>query len=131
MVGAPATGHWGRRPTAAVTLAGIGLAATLTYAGGLPTTIAGALAAVLAGYAFAPTVASLANELFPTEVRARVAGWLVGVGVIGAVAGLVTFGALADALDGFGTAAAVVAAPALLATTALAFVPETRGCELT
>ena len=122
--------RWGRRPTAAAALAGIGLAAVLTYAGGAPTTVAGALLAVLSGYAFAPTIAALANELFPTEVRGRVAGWLVGIGVIGAVAGLVAFGAMADRLDGFGAAAVVVSVPALLATLVFLRLPETRGLEL-
>ncbi len=83
VVGRWGADRWGRRPTAAMALAGIGLAAMLTYAGGLATTVAGALASVLTGYAFAPTIAALANELFPTEVRGRVAGWLVATGVVG------------------------------------------------
>jgi len=108
----------------------VGVGAVLTYAGGLATTVAGALLAVLTGYAFAPTIAALGNELFPTEVRARVAGWLVATGVVGAVAGLLTFGAMADRLDGFGAAGAVVCAPALLATLVFLRLPETRGLEL-
>ncbi len=122
--------HWGRRPTAATALAGIALAATLTYAGGLPTTVAGALLAVLTGYAFAPTIAALANELFPTEIRGRVAGWLVATGVVGAVAGLLVFGAMADRLGSFAAAAVVVSVPALLTTLVFARLPETRGMEL-
>jgi putative MFS transporter len=122
--------RWGRRPTAALALVGIGLAAVVTYSGGLAPTIAGSLLAVLAGYAFLPTLASLGNELFPTEVRATVAGWLVGVGVVGAVAGLVVFGAMADRLDGFAAAAVVVALPAVAASLAFTRLPETRGMEL-
>jgi MFS family permease len=122
--------RWGRRPTAATALAGVGLAAVLTYAGGLPTTVAGALLTVFTGYAFAPTVASLANELFPTEIRGRVAGWLVATGVIGAVAGLLVFGAMADRLGSFAAAAVVVAVPAVLATLAFLRLPETKGMEL-
>lgn len=122
--------RWGRRPTAATALAGIGLASVCTYAGGLPTTVAGALLAVLTGYAFAPTIAAQANELFPTGVRARVAGWLVAMGVVGAVAGLLTFGAMADRLGGFDAAAVVVAVPAVLATSMFLRLPETRGMEL-
>ncbi len=102
----------------------------MTYSGGLAPTIAGSLLAVLAGYAFLPTLASLGNELFPTEVRATVAGWLVGVGVVGAVAGLVVFGAMADRLDGFAAAAVVVALPAVAASLAFTRLPETRGMEL-
>lgn len=122
--------RWGRRPTAAAALAGIAVAAIVTYGGGLATTTAGALVTVLAGYAFAPTVAALANELFPTEIRGRVAGWLVATGVVGAVAGLLTFGAMADLLDGFSAAAVVVSVPALLATVVFVRLPETRGMEL-
>lgn len=122
--------HWGRRPTAATALAGVAMAAVLTYAGGLATTVAGALLAVLMGYAFAPTIAALANELFPTEIRGSVAGWLVATGVVGAVAGLVAFGALADLLDGFAAAAVVVSFPALLATLVFLRLPETMGREL-
>ena len=122
--------RWGRRPTAATSLAGIALAAVLTYVGGLPTTIAGALLTVLTGYAFAPTIAALANELFPTEVRGRVAGWLVAIGVVGAVAGLLVFGAMADLLDGFAAAAVVVSFPALVTTLVFLRLPETRGMEL-
>lgn len=58
------------------------------------------------------------------------AGWLVGMGVIGAVAGLVVFGAMADRLDGFAAAAVVVSVPALLATFVFLRLPETRGVEL-
>ncbi len=130
VVGRWGADRWGRRPTAAMALAGIGLAAMLTYAGGLATTVAGALASVLTGYAFAPTIAALANELFPTEVRGRVAGWLVATGVVGAVAGLLTFGAMADRLDGFAAAAVVVSVPALAATLVFLRLPETRGMEL-
>ena len=122
--------RWGRRPTAALALAGIAGAAALTYRGGVPSTVAGSLAAVLAGYAFAPVLAAMGNELFPTRVRAAVAGLLVGSGVLGAVAGLMAFGALADLFDGFAAAAVVVAIPALAAATLFARLPETRGLEL-
>lgn len=122
--------RWGRRPTAALALAGIAGSAALTYQGGVSNTIVGSLAAVLAGYAFAPVLAAMGNELFPTRVRAAAAGLLVGCGVLGAVAGLVAFGALADRLGGFDVAAFVVAAPALAATALFARLPETRGLEL-
>ncbi|HEV2810728.1 MAG TPA: MFS transporter [Acidimicrobiales bacterium] len=130
MVGRWGADRWGRRPTAALALAGIGLAAMVTYGGGLVATIVGSLLAVLTGYAFAPTVATLANELFPTDVRASVAGWLVSVGVVGAVGGLLVFGAMADLLDGFAAAAVVVSVPGLMATLAFLRLPETMGMEL-
>lgn len=128
-------GRWsadtaGRRVTGGLSLAGIAGAAALTYSGSAPAAVAGYLAAVLAGAAFAPALGAMAAELFPTAVRASVAGWLVAVGVVGAVAGLLAFGAVADALVGFAPAAVVVAAPALAATLVFTRLPETRGLEL-
>ncbi|MGI8758375.1 MAG: MFS transporter [Acidimicrobiales bacterium] len=128
-------GRWGadaagRRVTGALALAGIAVAGIVTYSGSVEAAVGGYLLAVLAGAAFAPALAALASELFPTEVRARVAGWLVATGVLGGVGGLLSFGALADAFDGFGPAAVVVALPAFAATLALARLPETRGLEL-
>lgn len=128
-------GRWaadtiGRRVTAGVALAGIATAGVLTYSGSSGAAIGGYLAAVLAGAAFAPALAALAAELFPTSVRASVAGWLVAVGVVGAAAGLLAFGTLADRLDGFAPAAIFVAAPALAATLVFTRLPETRGLEL-
>ena len=51
-------------------------------------------------------------------------------GVLGAVAGLVAFGLLTDALDSFATAAVVVCAPVILASLLFARLPETRGLDL-
>ncbi|HSH22866.1 MAG TPA: MFS transporter, partial [Acidimicrobiales bacterium] len=130
VLGRSGADRWGRRPTAALALSGIAGAAALTYRGGVTSTVVGALLTVLAGYAFAPVLAAMANELFPTAVRGAVAGVLVASGVVGAVAGLVAFGALADLLDGFRVAAVIVAAPALAATALFARLPETRGLEL-
>lgn len=128
-------GRWGadaagRRLTGGMALLGIALAAMLTYSGSVVVAVTGYLVAVLAGAAFAPALAALAAELFPTPVRASVAGWLVATGVLGGVGGLLTFGALADVFDGFGPAAIVVALPAVLATTIVARLPETLGLEL-
>ena len=44
----------------------------------------------------APCAGAFVNELFPTSVRASVAGWSVAGSVLGAVAGLLAFGAVAD-----------------------------------
>jgi hypothetical protein len=63
-------------------------------------------------------------------VRATVAGWLVAAGVLGAVAGLVAFGLLTDALDSFATAAVLICAPVILTCVLFARLPETRGLEL-
>ncbi|HXP14824.1 MAG TPA: MFS transporter [Actinomycetes bacterium] len=128
-------GRWaadrlGRRLTAAGTQAMVALAGTLTYSGSRTAVAAGYLVAVLVSSAYAPAFGALGSELFPTRVRATVGGWLVAAGVLGAVAGLVAFGLLTDALDSFATAAVLVCAPVVLTCVLFARVPETRGLEL-
>ncbi|MBS3941038.1 MAG: MFS transporter [Actinobacteria bacterium] len=128
-------GRWGadrlgRRVTAAVTLAGTGVAVAVAYSGGFPRLAGGYLAAVLLGGAFAPAQGALAAELVPTSIRATVAGWVTVTGVLGAVAGLALFGVVADATGGFTVAAWSLGG--LVAASALGFraLPETRGVEL-
>jgi MFS family permease len=128
-------GRWGadrlgRRLTAAGTQAMVALAGMLTYSGSRTAVAAGYLLAVLTASAYAPSFGALGSELFPTRVRATAAGWLVAAGVVGAVAGLVAFGLLTDALDSFATAAVLICAPVVLTCVLFARVPETRGLEL-
>lgn len=128
-------GRWGadvlgRRVTCAVALALMAGAGIVTYSGGFPAAVSGYLAAVVAGSIFAPAVGALIAELFPTEVRSAVAGWTVAAGVVGAVVGLMGFGAMADVQDAFGLAATFVFVPAALFAGLLAFLPETKGREL-
>jgi hypothetical protein len=59
-----------------------------------------------------------------------VAGWLIAAGVLGAVVGLLAFGAVADAADRFSLAALVVFVPAAVASILFVLVPETMGQEL-
>ena len=106
-----AADHLGRRVTAGTTQAVIALAAMLTYQGSSAAAIAGYLLAVLAASVFAPAIGALAAELFPTGIRATVAGWMSVAGIVGAVGGLVLFGVLVSALNNFLIAAAVVALP--------------------
>lgn len=122
--------HLGRRPTAAVGLVGVCAAGVLTYSGSVPALAAGYLLAVASGSVFAPAAGSLHAELFPTSIRATVAGWTVAAGVLGAVTGLLLFGFTADRLDRFDLAAAIVFLPAALAAITLVRLPETRGLEL-
>jgi MFS family permease len=91
--------------------------------------MAGYATGVLAGSVFAPAAGALANELFPTSVRASVAGWQVAASVLGAVVGLLAFGAVADVGSRFGLAALIVFLPALPAAGLLCLVPETKGRE--
>jgi MFS family permease len=128
-------GRWGadalgRRRTAGGTQAVVALACMLTYSGSRPAVAAGYLLGILAASAYGPSFGALGAELFPTSVRATAAGWLLAAGVIGAVAGLVAFGRLADVLASFGGAALLVAAPVVLASLLFARLPETRGREL-
>jgi MFS family permease len=123
------TDHLGRRPTGTLAMLGLAGFGTLAYGGSRTELVVGYVLGVLAGSILAPAVGSLLAELFPTSVRASVAGWWVGAGVVGAVAGLVLFGAVADVGDRFALAAAVTFLPVSLAAGLFWLVPETRGRE--
>jgi MFS family permease len=127
-------GRWladriGRRPTGALGMVGIALGATLAYSGTSVTLVVGYVLGVLAGAVLAPAAGALVNELFPTGVRASVAGWWLVAGVLGAVGGLVAFGAVADLGNRFSLAALVIFLPASLAAGLFWCVPETKGYE--
>ena len=127
-------GRWmadevGRRPTGTVAMIGASLSATLAYTGSRPALIVGYTFGVLSGSVLAPAVGSLLAELFPTSVRASVTGWWVTSGVLGAVVGLVAFGAVADVGNRFALAAAITFLPMALAAGLFWTVPETRGKE--
>jgi hypothetical protein len=51
-------------------------------------------------------------------------------GVLGAITGLLAFGAIADAGDRFGLAAAAVFVPAAALAAVFLALPETRGLDL-
>lgn len=131
-------GRWlsdrvGRRPTIACAMAGMAAFGTLAYTGSSAALIAGYIAGVTSGAVFAPAAGSLANELFPTAVRASVAGWYIAAGVLGAVVGLLCFGAVADVGgvgNHVGVAAAAVFLPVTFSAALLLLLPETRGREL-
>jgi MFS family permease len=127
-------GRWmadeiGRRPTCTVAMVAASLSATVAYTGSRPALIVGYTFGVLSGSVLAPAVGSLLAELFPTSVRASVTGWWVTSGVLGAVVGLVAFGAVADVGNRFALAAAVTFLPMALAAGLFWLVPETRGKE--
>jgi MFS family permease len=129
------TGRWGadrygRRITAGTAMALGAGAGLLTYAGAAPALVAGFVGTTFAASVFAPAAGSLDAEIFPTSVRATVAGWVTASQVLGAVVGLMAFGVIADATGGFTAPAAVVAIPALVAALLYARLPETKGMEL-
>ncbi|MGD0082371.1 MAG: MFS transporter [Acidimicrobiales bacterium] len=121
--------HLGRRPTAAFGMVGVALFGVLAYSGSGGALVLGYILGVLAGSVLAPALGALVNELFPTSVRASVAGWFTAAGVAGAVAGLVVFGAVADIGNRWALSAIVVFLPAAAAAALFWLVPETRGRE--
>jgi MFS family permease len=121
--------HVGRRPTASVAMVAMSVLGVLTYSGSPAALIAGYILGVMVGSVLAPAVGALLTELFPTSVRASVAGWWVAAGVLGAVGGLVAFGAVADVRNQFASAAAITFLPAALAAGFFWLLPETRGRE--
>jgi MFS family permease len=127
-------GQWladriGRRPTSALAMAAVGLCSCVAYSGSSAGLVGGYVVGTFSASTFAPAAGALVNELFPTPVRASVAGWQVAAGVLGAAIGLVTFGAVADAGNRFGLAALVTFTPALVAITLFWLLPETKGRE--
>jgi MFS family permease len=123
--------HLGRRPTGALMMVFMSLFGVLTYSGTRVGLYVGYEFGVLAAATFAPAAGAFANELFPTSVRASVAGWNVVASVLGAVVGLVLFGAAAQVGHRFdGTRAGVITFLPILAATALFLaLPETKGRE--
>jgi MFS family permease len=129
LVGRVLADRLGRRPTGALAMAGIALTGTLAYSGSRDALLIGYEIGVLAAATLAPAAGALANELFPTSVRASVAGWLVAASVAGATVGLVAFGAIADVGNRFAFGAAVTFLPVIVATGLFALLPETKGRE--
>jgi MFS family permease len=127
-------GRWladraGRRLTGALAMAAVAVLAIWTYTGSPLALVAGYILGVFAASVFAPAAGSLVNELFPTSVRASAAGWSLAAGVLGAVTGLVAFGAVAGAGHRFATAGLVTFVPAALLMVLFWLLPETRGRE--
>ena len=127
-------GRWladrvGRRLTGALAMVAVALFAALAYTGSSAALLTGYILGIFAGSVFAPAAGALVNELFPTAVRASVSGWWLAAGVLGAVTGLVVFGAVAGAGGRFGVAGLVTFLPAAAAMLLFGVLPETRGRE--
>jgi len=89
------------------------------------------LFATVAGAMSGPAMTAFNTELFPTEVRGRAAGALLGAGVVGSVFGLLLVGYLADPLGGVGRAVAVTCVmPIVVAIFLIPRLPEGRGRAL-
>ncbi|HEY7947709.1 MAG TPA: MFS transporter [Acidimicrobiales bacterium] len=123
--------HVGRRPTGAASMVAMGLSGVLTYSGSRVFLLIGYELGVLAASTFAPAAGTFANELFPTSVRASVAGWNIAASVVGAVAGLIVFGTVAQVgtrFDGL-RAAMITFIPILAVGLLFLMLPETKGRE--
>lgn len=129
LIGTWSADRLGRRPTAACTMVGIGASGILCYSGSRVALVIGYLAGITAAGAFAPAGGAFANELFPTTVRSSVAGWNVAGSVLGAVVGLVVFGAVADVGNRFAIAALITFLPAMALSGLIYLLPETMGHE--
>jgi MFS family permease len=121
--------HIGRRPTGTFALVAVACTGTLAYTGSTTAYALGYILGALSGGLLAPAVGALLTELFPTSVRASVTGWWVTAGVLGAVVGLVAFGAVADVGNRFATAAELTFLPVAAATALFWLLPETKGRE--
>ena len=78
-----------------------------------------------------PALRVYGPELFPTSLRAGSGGLLAVAGVLGAATGVLTAGALSDALGGLGRAIAILAiGPLAVAVLVLTRFPETAHREL-
>jgi MFS family permease len=120
----------GRRPTAMGAMVCIGASGIACYSGSGVALVIGYLVGIAAGGVIAPAAGAFVNELFPTSIRASVAGWNVAGSVLGAVVGLVVFGAVADVGNRFAPAALVTFLPAMALSGLVWFLPETRGLDL-
>jgi MFS family permease len=126
-------GRWmadmlGRRPTTTLAMFGMAGFGILLYSGSTVALFAGYILGALAGGMIAPALGALVIEVFPTSVRASVAGWFVVAGVLGAVVGLVIFGAVSD-VSRLSVAAMVTFLPALPVAALLFALPESKGIE--
>lgn len=136
VLGRQLANNWGRRPTAAIGLLATTAASTLAYAGGVTDFTVGYLAGVFAAGVLTPAAMAISTEVFPHGARATAQGWAIVAGVVGAVAGLVLFGYVGDVVSAAGPASLRVAAlvtflPLTPLVALLAWLPETRGVELT
>ena len=128
------TGRWladhvGRRPTCTAAMVAVAASGPLAYSGTRPALIVGYTLGVFSGSLLAPAAGALLSELFPTSVRASATGWCVAAGVLGAVVGLVAFGAVADVGNRFASAADLTFLPTVVAAVLFWLVPETMGRE--
>lgn len=121
--------HVGRRFAGALGMVGAGMCSVIAYSEGGRALQVGYVGGIFAASVFAPALGSLVNELFPTSVRASVAGWWVASGVAGAAVGLVVFGTLVGTHGRFLFAGTVTFLPATAFAALFFALPESKGKE--
>lgn len=121
--------HLGRRLTSALAMMAAALGGVVLYSGPQWSLFAGYLLGLCGQAAYGPPAGALDAELFRTEYRATVAGWLTVCGVVGAAVGLLVFGMLWDNL-GFAATAVFLFAPVAVLAWVYLLLPETLGREL-
>lgn len=121
----------GRRVVGAVGLAGSSVLLTAMYlTSGWSMWTCSLFGGMLAGLTV-PALRVYGPELFPTSLRAGSGGLLAVAGVLGAATGVLTAGALSDALGGLGRAIAILASgPLLVSVLVVTKFPETAHREL-
>jgi MFS family permease len=125
----------GRRWTVAIGVVATAITAAFAYSGGRTAFIIGYMVGIMAGGLLSPALSAISVEIFTHEVRATAAGWIVVFGVLGAVAGLVLFGWVGDAVHTSSTTALRIPAlvtflPFLPALFLLRLVPESSQMAL-
>lgn len=127
-------GRWGadrlgRRVTAAAAMVVAAAGAIVLYSGPAWAVLVGYPLSLFGQAAYGPPAGALDAELFRTEIRATVAGWLTVAGVLGASAGLLVFGLLWETV-GFQAAALLLFLPVAVLAWSYLILPETRDREL-
>jgi putative MFS transporter len=130
VIGRWAADRIGRRMGSVLPHLLLAAAGVLIYSGSPVALVGGFWLGALAQSAYGPAYGALTTEVFPTSNRATAQGWLAAAGVMGAVAGLVVFGAISDTAGSFVIAALAVCVPCALTAVGYLPLPETRGQEL-